>query len=268
MVVETTHALPQTCHPTAWLWPGQLLYAGPALDLAPHSGSVWCLAVGIDRPLRLRVAALEIVAGSVLIPPRTVHHLLSQGRMVSCYLDPTSLRAESARRRFTARRGELAYHHRDGDLLVTQSWSLFAAGRDEDAAHWLDLAAPWSHRGIDPRIAEAALRIRADPAVTIPSGELAAAVGLSESRFLHLFRHETGTSLRRYRLWIRLMSACTTLAAGRDVTAAAMEAGFASPSHLADRIRSTFGLSATQLLATGLTLRTPDGPVGAATSRD
>lgn len=258
MVVYTAPALPQTCHPTAWLWPGQLVYAGPGLELAPHSGSVWCLAVGIDRPLRLRFGAMEIVAGSVLIPPRTVHHLLSEGaRMVSCYVDPTSLRADSVRRRFTKHRGELAYHHRDEDLLVAESWALFGTDGDEQALRWLDLAAPSPHRDIDPRIAAAARRIREDPAATIPSRELAAAVGLSESRFLHLFRHEAGTSLRRYRLWIRLMHACSTLAAGRDVTTAAMEAGFASPSHLADRIRSTFGLSATQLLATGMSLRTP-----------
>ena len=47
------------------------------------------------------------------------------------------------------------------------------------------------------------------------------------------------------------------IAAGKSLTAAAMESGFASPSHLADRFKSTFGLSASQLLAKGLTLRTP-----------
>jgi AraC-like DNA-binding protein len=36
-----------------------------------------------------------------------------------------------------------------------------------------------------------------------------------------------------------------------------MKSGFASPSHLSDRFKSTFGLSASQLLGTGLRLRTP-----------
>ena len=79
----------------------------------------------------------------------------------------------------------------------------------------------------------------------------------SESRFLHLFRDELGTSLRRYRLWVRLTHAGTAIAAGDNLTTAAMKAGFASPSHLADRFKTTFGLSASQLLGTGLTLRTP-----------
>jgi AraC-like DNA-binding protein len=47
------------------------------------------------------------------------------------------------------------------------------------------------------------------------------------------------------------------IAAGDNLTTAAMKAGFASPSHLADRFKTTFGLSASQLLGTGLTLRTP-----------
>jgi AraC-like DNA-binding protein len=44
---------------------------------------------------------------------------------------------------------------------------------------------------------------------------------------------------------------------GDNLTEAAMKAGFASPSHLADRFKTTFGLSASQLLATGLRIRTP-----------
>lgn len=51
MTAKATAALPQTCCPSVWLWPGQALYAGPSLNLAPHSGSVWCLAVGIEGPL-------------------------------------------------------------------------------------------------------------------------------------------------------------------------------------------------------------------------
>jgi AraC-like DNA-binding protein len=133
----------------------------------------------------------------------------------------------------------------------------FTPTDDESASHWLDLAAPAAHRRIDPRIAAAARRIRDDPAATISSRELAAEAGLSESRFLHLFRDQLGTSLRRYRIWVRLVHAGTAIAAGANMTEAAMKSGFASPSHLADRFKSTFGLSATQLLGTGLTLRTP-----------
>ena len=52
-----------------------------------------------------------------------------------------------------------------------------------------------------------------------------------------------------------LSRARTAIAAGDNLTTAAMTAGFASPSHLADRFKTTFGLSASQLLGGGLTLR-------------
>lgn len=252
MTAKATSALPQTCYPAVWLWPGQALYAGPSLNLAPHSGSVWCLAVGIDGPLSVatkRGTARD--AHSVLIPPRLTHQLTCHGTgLVSCYLEPTSDRADASRLKFGQWRGDIGVGHVDEERLQ------FSPTDDESASHWLDLAAPAAHRRIDPRIAQAARRIRDDPAVTVSSREFAAEAGLSESRFLHLFRAELGTSLRRYRMWARLTHAGVAISAGDTLTTAAMKAGFASPSHLADRFKATFGLSASQLLGTGLTVRT------------
>ena len=253
MTAKATSALPQTCYPSVWLWPGQALYAGPSLNLAPHSGSVWCLAVGIDGPLSVASRhGTARDANSVLIPPRLTHQLSCHGTgLVSCYLEPTSDRADSSRHKFGEWCGELGVGHVDEERLH------FTPTDNESASHWLDLAAPAADRRIDPRIAQATSRIRSDPAATIPASELAEEAGLSESRFLHLFRDELGTSLRRYRLWTRLTHAGTAIAAGENLTEAAMKAGFASPSHLADRFKRTFGLSASQLLATGLRVRTP-----------
>lgn len=244
-------ALPQTCYPAVWLWPGQALYSGPGLGLEPHSGSVWCLAVGVDGPLTVQVGAQHIEARTALIPPRLVHHLTMSGPLVSCYLDPASQRSAACRAQFDEFRGDIGISHRAEIELLTPPTD------DMTALRWLDTAAPSDVQTIDPRIELAAKQIRDDPAAAVSAAELAAAVGLSESRFLHLFRQEIGSSLRRYRLWSRLMRAGTQIAAGANLTTAAVEAGFASPSHLADRFKMTFGLSATQLLATGLTIRTP-----------
>lgn len=253
MTAEAARALPQTCCPSVWLWPGQALYAGPSLNLAPHSGSVWCLAVGIDGPLSVTTAdSASCTTQSVLIPPRLTHQLTCHATgLVSCYLEPTSERAEASRHRFGEWQANIGTSHVDEERLQ------FTPTDDESASHWLDLAAPAAPRQVDPRIAAAARRIREDPTAAFSSRELAEEAGLSESRFLHLFRDELGTSLRRYRLWVRLTHAGKAIAAGDNLTNAAMKAGFASPSHLADRFKTTFGLSATQLLGTGLTLRTP-----------
>lgn len=253
MAYAATGALPQTCCPTVWLWPGQALYAGPSLNLAPHAGSVWCFAVGIGGPLQVSTPGGGTRrAHSIMIPPRVTHQLSCLGDgLVSCYLEPTSTRADAC----TARMSEWSdgvgtSHTAEADLLSSPT-------DDETACRWLDTAAPQTQRAVDPRIAAAARRIRDDPATAIASAELAADAGLSQSRFLHLFRDELGTSVRRYRIWVRLVHAGTMIAAGANLTEASMKSGFASPSHLSDRFKSTFGLSASQLLTAGLTVRTP-----------
>ena len=205
MKAQTAAALPQTCCPTVWLWPGQALYAGPSLNLEPHSGSVWCFAVGIDGPLTVTTPDGATREGdepahpTAADPPPTC---LGRG-LVSCYLEPTSVRAESCGAQMTKWRGEIGVTH------AAETELTFTPSDDESACRWLDLAAPAAQRDIDPRIAAAAHRIRTDPATAVPSQELAAEAGLSESRFLHLFRDELGTSLRRYRIWVRIVHAGT-----------------------------------------------------------
>lgn len=254
MTAQGAEALPRTCYPGVWLWPGQALYAGPSLDLAPHSGSVWCLAVGVDDELVVTADGQRVGARSVLIPPRVVHHLDSRGgRLVSCYLDPSSDRAAAAGAKCGGAAGAFAIDHADVEVLVD------LPADDAAAQRWLNLAAPVSARRMDPRIRDTLTRITTEAGIVLESRRLAADVGLSESRFLHLFRQESGTSLRRYRLWMRLIRAGLAISAGKNMTEAAAEAGFASPSHLSDRFKSTFGLTATQLLGTGVVVRTPDG---------
>ncbi|WP_232851540.1 AraC family transcriptional regulator [Nocardia acididurans] len=251
---------------------GHALYAGPALDLEPHSGSVWCFAVGVDHPFTIRLGdADRFDTTTALIPPRTTHQLIAHGgRMIFAYLDPSSHRAQACRELMTDRTRAVGVGHTADQRLRELGATLLAATAAEipiDGARsatetlgiaWLDLAAPALQQVMDARITEAVKIIHNDPAATVPAGELAAQAGLSESRFLHLFRQEAGTSLRRYRQWARLLHTATVFLAGHDLTRAATEAGFASPSHFADRFRITFGLSATRLLGSGARLRLLD----------
>lgn len=107
---------------------------------------------------------------------------------------------------------------------------------------------------MDPRIRAALTRL-GDPARPHTSAaELAHAVGLSPSRFLHLFRQHTGTSFRRYRLWIRMVTAASLLAERRELTSVAADAGFASPSHFSSSFHSMFGLPPSHLLGVDVIL--------------
>ena len=71
--------------------------------------------------------------------------------------------------------------------------------------------------------------------------------GLSPSRFLHLFKAETGVPLRRYRIWNRIGAASRAIAEGRTLTEAAHGAGFASSAHFSTAFRDMFGMMPSEL---------------------
>jgi AraC-like DNA-binding protein len=86
-------------------------------------------------------------------------------------------------------------------------------------------------------------RLRVQPADPTTASDLAAAVGLSPSRFRHLFVQEVGTTYRRFVLWLRLYAAMRRLGDARTLTEAAHDAGFADSAHLSRSFRRMFGIA-------------------------
>jgi AraC-like DNA-binding protein len=103
-----------------------------------------------------------------------------------------------------------------------------------------------AHRNIDPRVARAVAAMQAGEAAAAPVAEMAAAVGLSASRFQHVFTEHVGVPFRRYRAWHRLRAAIREVVEGSSYTAAAHAAGFADQAHFAREFRRTFGAPASQ----------------------
>ncbi|WP_405489226.1 helix-turn-helix domain-containing protein [Nocardia sp. NBC_00511] len=245
-----TALLPDTAR-TVWLWAGHAAYLGPSFHLDMHSTSVHCLALGVDAPFI--VTTPDLVARqqrSVLIPPRTRHRIdAGAGRMLFVYVDPRSVHTEHLRAAMRDRSTVIASTHRAEDELLT-------ALRHGVGPEQLDriLFGDNGSGADDDRIRHAMEMILADPAAELGADQLAAAVDLSTSRFLHLFTATAGTSFRRYRLWSRMLSVAAAVADGSDLTTAAIRAGFASPSHFSDTFHAMFGLTATSLLSQGTTI--------------
>lgn len=86
---------------------------------------------------------------------------------------------------------------------------------------------------------------RLDTGITLAAA--AKAVGLSAGRARHLFVEQTGLSFRSYILWLRMTKAVGIMSAGRSLTEAAHEAGFADSAHFSRTFRRMFGLPAAAL---------------------
>ncbi len=77
--------------------------------------------------------------------------------------------------------------------------------------------------------------------------DLAAGVGISESRLAHLFRRDVGIPMRQYRLALRMQEAVKQIAEGRSLTEAAYAARFADSAHFCRICRRMFGVTPSHL---------------------
>lgn len=236
------------------------MYVGPPLGLDDHSGSVSCLAVAVDGTFTLRFDERSAVGlQSAWIPARLIHRVVAEADLMTfCFFDPGSAWDRGCRLAMTQTDGPIAFRHRDEATLVREAGSLTSA---RSAGEWVGLATGGQSELIDeqrcdPRIARAVAELNGlGPQDKRSASELAVLVGLSYSRFLHLFHDQTGTTFRRYRLWLRMWNAAALLAGDvGDLTTAAVESGFASPSHLSSAFHAMFGLAPSHLLGVEICL--------------
>ena len=96
----------------------------------------------------------------------------------------------------------------------------------------------------DDRISLALKYISSNFSKKITCQEVANSVFLSQGRFSHLFKEQTGMTFASYLIYQRSMYVYKKILLGKSITEAALEAGFSSSTHFADVNRRIFGLSA------------------------
>ncbi|GAA4340734.1 AraC family transcriptional regulator [Flaviaesturariibacter amylovorans] len=101
---------------------------------------------------------------------------------------------------------------------------------------------------VDPRITVAIDHIRSSLQDQTSIKSVAAKCFLSESRFAHLFKIQTGIPYRRYVLWCRLQTAMLAIQKGANFTDAAFEAGFSDGAHLSRTFTDMFGVAPSEVL--------------------
>ena len=230
--------------PRIWAGPARALYVGPGLDLSPHLNVATTIAVSLRQPFELRTWAKsgdwspwrpEIVS---VIPSQTLHHLKSRGPMAFLYLDP-----------LTDRRHPLSR----ADLLCGRE-RLRLAGQQVGLDEAVAAFGLRPHRPLDARIARVVREIERRPDAFGRLQDAAAMACLSPSRFRARFNAELALPFRRYRLWRRMAAVMRVVAAGATLTEAAHAAGFSSSAHLSSTFKRMFGLTASDLLASGVAI--------------
>lgn len=116
-------------------------------------------------------------------------------------------------------------------------------------------------RPMDWRI-RAVVRAAPSDVSVFPSAEAcAASVDLSVSRFLHLFRDQTGVSFRNWRAWKRARISLAHVNRNPNLAHLALDVGYPDQTHFSRSIRNIFGLRPRDIVAGSrrLDIRLTDG---------
>jgi AraC-like DNA-binding protein len=97
-------------------------------------------------------------------------------------------------------------------------------------------------RNIDHRIRRAAAQLNDFSGSKMTAAECAASVNLSPSRFLHLFKEQTGVSFRAFRAWKRARHLLHFVNEDINLAHLAQDIGYPDSTHFSHSIRRFYGL--------------------------
>lgn len=247
---------------TASKWRGRLLassgrffYVGPAGDTRPHRHHALQLVVALEEPFEAQIERAESRSHrSLLIAADCEHRIEGRGQSLAIYYVDGScdegrvlsewLAGESAR----ALPSHAAQLRRTAQEALAEPSASALPFLRRRLAEVLQCEAPASPAG-DPAVARATTLLEESLASPLPVPELARRVGLRQRELSARFRKETGLTIRRYVLWVRLKSAVSALAESRTLTEVAYAAGFADAAHLTRTFVQMFGVSPSESVA-------------------
>ena len=246
----------------AYLWDGLLIYATPSLRNGKHRHHPASLHIAVDGPFRLDVDGvgprdyrLALIAPNARAAVDTGRHPL-----VDILIDPESAAFACLRPLLgdapviALPRERLAGFELDLRAMLAGTLDCGTAFARVEAI----LAALCDYRprppALDPRIRTVLSHLEDRLAEPPPVAELAAAAGVSESRFMALFKAQLGLPVRQYLLWRRLRQAAALWDEGRSLSDLAVAAGFYDQAHFTRTVKRMLAIAPSLLADPGRTV--------------
>ncbi|EOR09592.1 AraC family transcriptional regulator [Acinetobacter genomosp. 15BJ] len=206
------------------------------------------MSLNTDQPVQVITDGQHYQAPTLLIPAKLKHQLIT-GDYLSIYID--THHALTTRFNLDLHRPTQVYEvSTDLQQQLRQSFCL-KTPLNQGLAHFLQ-AAQLNNDTSDcnTQKIEYILELLYQGVLQskLPDRQyLAQVAGLSESRFSHWFREQTGLPLRSYRKWLRLICGLTQLQKGRALTDTAHQADFADQAHFTRTCIELLGVRPSEL---------------------
>jgi len=231
---------------------GRTFFCGPLYYNASHQHGAPVFLAGLYGKFRLRIYGGDWQwCRTAIIPAGVLHELDVGGEPITVlYIEPTIAGADAFKPLINSSRalngalvgngGEIHFMRDLYEARYLPDWGTDAL---QDLLGYSRRRAQASV--IDPRLTGIIdfLFEHGDDLTSVNTW--AAQVGLSPSRFQHLFSQQIGVPFRRYRAWNRIRLAIREIIRGHNFTTAAHATGFSDSSHFSHEFRKTFGAPAT-----------------------
>lgn len=237
-----------------WINPDRVFYVGLLGKPSVRSFGAWSIYFSQRQPHHIRVegrAGQETCLS--VVPPYAPHCIATTERMICVLLIESESVQEPALPDYLRNgRGAVPMHEsarnlRDALTRILQGGELdFSCTEDFDQAVF---GAALPVRLMDRRIRAVIERIKNNPNGHISGEECAHTAHLSISRFLHLFKSETGAPFRKFRSWQRARSLLYHVTRDTSLVNIALDAGYPDSTHFSHSIRQFYGLTPKAIFA-------------------
>lgn len=226
--------------------PDRVFYAGLLGRPRQRCPGAFHVYVSIEGGLWLTTGTGRESFGELaVVAPNVRHTIASEHRAAICLvIEPESVRAgafeqlaerlSGAERACFAQRIRAAYgelrQRQHGDDMTNAEFDTMCFGEALPA------------RSLDPRVVRSIAQIGRFCGDPVTAASCAAEAGLSSSRFLHLFKQETGISFRAFRAWKRARHLLHFANQDLNLAHLAQDIGYPDSTHFSHSIRRFYGL--------------------------
>ena len=225
--------------------PERVFYAGLLGKPRKRSSGGYNIYIAVDGRLTVTESRSESVGEVAMVTPYTPHSVDSEHRCIICLVIEPETVEQAAMQRLAAkirgpavpqfaRRVRAAYEN-----LRSQQRRAGFTTAELDGLFFGELLPP---RNMDRRIRRAASRLGGFPGSKTTAADYAASAGLSSSRFLHLFKEQTGISFRAFRAWKRARHLLHFVNEDVNLAHLAQDIGYPDSTHFSHSIRRFYGL--------------------------
>ena len=251
-----------------WLNNDRVFYAGLLGAVSQRTMGGWLIYASLGAPLRI---ALEdpgagLAAAAVpwqeaqlaVVPPWVPHRVACDERLIcSITIEPETVDTSALPSWLRQHAGSVPISHPEALPMLRRMQAVHARLRVQ--GHQLDwqtdcfdralFGQPLTVRRMDARVVQVLQSMRDDPAQLTTAQDCATRVGLSFSRFLHLFKAEVGTPFRSLRTWKRARSLLHHVTRNTNLVHVALDTGYPDSTHFSHSIRQVYGLKPSELFA-------------------